>query len=295
MTDIRYRRLMLDTLHAAAYVKGSEDITDQSLRKALTVNENLHSLGYTLRPCDIGNLAASPSLDGFYESVRELVPEVRANPMYPDFPAQVMKMPAAQFRMHQMMHYFSTYGMAFLTGEQVSRGWLPEPEAAPKTKRDQRLLKDTVLELVEEADCCAFCLKRILDRRERMTIPERDLVLLSLPEAGEEVLLSLKVRFKENLEVLFPEVVGKMAPQDAVRVLGHLCQHAGDALRSIGLLLKQRRYHLRTSEKRMLVKLLESFGENNSRENLILSARVRERNLKVLRYLDNFFLEAAAA
>ena len=294
--ELSYHKLLLSTLHMVTCAKGNpERITDETLLQALTVNENLHALGFTLRPQDIGMLAASSSIQEFYQQVKELVPEVKAAPMYPDFPNQVMEIDEAQFRLHQMMHYFSTYGLEWLTGQKVSKGWLPDVASTPKTERDDRLLKDTVLELVWEEDSRGLCLRRILGRRERLTIPEKELVLLSLPHVSEETFDGMKILFKENLELLFPEIFAKMPGKEAVRILGHLCQHTGDVLNNAAILLKKNRYHLRTAQKRMLVRLLESYPASDLRGNLILSNTKRERNLLILRHLDyNIYSRSAA-
>ena len=225
--ELSYHKLLLSTMHMVTCAKGDPDrITDETLLQALAVNENLHALGFTLRPQDIGMLATSSSMQEFYQQVKELVPEVKAEPMYPDFPIQVMEIDEAQFRLHQMMHYFSTYGLEWLTGQKVSKGWLPNVTSTPKTERDDRLLEDTVLELVWEEDSRGLCLRRILGRRERLTIPEKELVLMSLPHVSEETFDGMKILFKENLELLFPDIVAKTPGKEAVRILGHLCQPA---------------------------------------------------------------------
>ena len=120
-------------------------ITDIQMVQAVTANEELMHLGYTLRPADLIRLAGSPSLTGFAEHFRSLLPDVTAPPMYPDFPKQVMQMDEAEFRLHQMIHYFSTYGLEMLLGEEVKEGWLPKSSAAPKTRRDETLLKAKVI------------------------------------------------------------------------------------------------------------------------------------------------------
>ena len=108
---MHYHKLLLDELRVVVYEKGDASLTEQLLTKAVTVNENLKSLGCPLAPADIVALAVSPSLDRFYETVKGMMGTVNAAPMYPGFPKQVMKMNAAVFRFHQLVHYFSTYGL----------------------------------------------------------------------------------------------------------------------------------------------------------------------------------------
>lgn len=294
--DLCYRKLLFETMHMATCRKGDgAKISDKTLMKAVTVNENLHSVGLTLRPADIWMLASSASLDTFDKEVFELIPQIKAEPMYPGFPHQVMKMTEAQFRFHQMLHYFSTYGMELLTGKEVSRGWLPQAEGPQRTKEDKRLLEDTVLELVYEDEAGKVCLQRLFSRRERLTEPQLELVRLSLAKVEAEDLADIRILFKENLELVFPIVFEKMDGEDAVRILHSLCAHTGDVLNNIHLVLKKHRYHLRTSQKRMLVHLLESYSPADLRGNLILSNAKRERNLTVLKHLDyNAYSRSAA-
>ena len=92
-----FYELLLSELRMAAYEPGSpERGTDASLREAVTVNENLMSLGYTLRPDDIARLSVSGSLHGFYDRIKALVPDVTAEPMYPGFPRQDICKPFCQ-------------------------------------------------------------------------------------------------------------------------------------------------------------------------------------------------------
>ena len=97
-----FRKHLLSELHMVVYRAGDPSrIDDRCLCEAVTVNENLRSLGFVLRPVDILRLAVSPSLYTFYQDVKELVPDVKAQPMYPGFPQQVLEMSEAEFRFHQ--------------------------------------------------------------------------------------------------------------------------------------------------------------------------------------------------
>ena len=126
-----FEKLLLSELRLAAYRPGSDSpaLTDEKVAQAVTVNEELRNLGYTLAPGDLLLLAGSPSLFSFAEHFRSLLPDVTAPPMYPDFPLQVMEMEEAEFRLHQLAHYFSTYGLEKFFGVEVKRGWLPDVAA----------------------------------------------------------------------------------------------------------------------------------------------------------------------
>lgn len=282
-----FHKHLLSELHMVVYQPGDPArLNDQLLCEAVTVNENLRSLGLALKPVDILRLAVSPSLCSFYEAVKGLIPDVKAKPMYPGFPQQVMELSEAEFRFHQALHYFSTYGVELLTGTEVSRGWLPEYDGPERTENDTRLLETNVVELVSEDATAIATLKILLGRRERLTNPELELVLESAANCTPEQMQGLKVRFKENLELLFPMLLQKADRETALKTLRVICSHSGDVLRCSMAYLRGRKYHLRTSEKKLLVKLLESYPVWNLRQNLMQSNALRERNLVVLQHLD---------
>ncbi|MBO7252886.1 MAG: hypothetical protein J6V25_09720 [Oscillospiraceae bacterium] len=282
-----FHKHLLSELHMVVYQPGDPSrLNDRLLCEAVTVNENLRSLGYVLRPEDLLRLAVSSSLYDFYQQVKRLVPEVKAQPMYPGFPRQVMEMSEAEFRFHQMLHYFSTYGVELLTGAEVARGWLPAYNGPERTESDTRLLDAAVVELVSAQDAPIEALKILLGRRERLTNPEQELVLESAAACTAEQMQGLSVRFKENLELLFPMVLEKADRETALRTLQMLCSHCGDVLRCSADYIRSRKYHLRTSEKKLLVKLLESYPVWNLRQNLMQSNSLRERNLLTLKHLD---------
>ena len=195
--DLSYRKLLLSTMHMVTCRKGDgAKISDKTLMKAVTVNENLHSVGLTLRPADIWMLASSDSLDTFDKEVFELVPQIKAEPMYPGFPQQVMEMSEAEFRLHQGIHYFTTYGMESLLGKEVSRGWLPEDNGPERYQDDTELLESKVIELVSEQEASLAVMKTLLSRRERLTNPELALILECAPLCSAEKMKELKVRFE---------------------------------------------------------------------------------------------------
>ena len=88
-----FEKLLLSELRLAAYTAGTDETPpdDGKIVQAMTVNEELRNLGYTLTPADLMRLACSPSLAGFAQHFRSLLPEVLAPPMYPDFPLQIIQ------------------------------------------------------------------------------------------------------------------------------------------------------------------------------------------------------------
>lgn len=280
------RKLLLTELNVASYIPGNEtSLTNEDLMRAVTVNENLASLGYTLRPDDIVKLATSASRDSFYEELKAVLPDVKAKPMYPNFPTQVMEMDEAEFRFHQMLHYFSTYGCELFSGVEVHKGWLPEVEDTAKTQEDAKLLELTVLELMAENKICNYALSHILSKCERMTLPETEIIKMTVSQVSAAQLEKLNVKFKENIEIVF-DLALTLDRTEGIRVLGAVCAHTGDVLDNIHRVLKQKKYHFSTSMKKTFVKLLETYKVADFRANLMKSKKERERNLLILQKLD---------
>ena len=284
---MNYKKLLLDELRFVTYEKRNSELTDELLTKAVTVNENLQSLGYMLNPADIVSLAVSPSLDGFYENVRDMMDTVDADPMYPGFPQQVMEIDEAVFRFHQLVHYFSTYGMELLFGVTAKRGWLPcEDEKTVDAKEQDIVLNAKTIKLLPVEESYNTPLHTILTRRERMTLPERAIVAEAISHVSAEQIQGLRVGFKENMNALY-EIVFDMADREAAfNFLHGLCRHTGDVLRCVDLLLGKNKYHFHTAQKRFLVKLLESYPAKDFRANLVLSGKGADRNILLLNFLD---------
>ncbi len=283
---MNYHKLLLDELRFVVYEKGDASLTEELLTKAVTLNENLKSLGYMLSPADIAALAVSPSLDGFYESVKSMMGRVDAAPMYPGFPRQVMDMEEAVFRFHQAVHYFSTYGLELLFGVEVGKGWLPCPEDSDKADEQESVLPEKVIRLLPAQEAYILPLRTILSRKERMTIPERQIVSEAIAHISVEEADSLDVRFKENMNAVYAIVFGMDDRDAAFRILRGLCRHTGDVLRCIDVLLGKHKFHFRTTQKCFLVKLLESYPEKDFRANLVLSGKNARRNILLLNYID---------
>ena len=281
-----YDKLLLTELRLAVYEKGDAELNDALLAKAVTLNENLRTLGYVLAPADLLRIAVSPSLCGFYDQISAMLDTVPAEPMYPGFPYEVMQMSEAVFRFHQLLHYFSTYTLEAISGEPVSRGWLPNEGRKSSTSPQRRVLEAKTLRLLPEESRYLTPFQVILSRRERMTLPEQEIVSTAVRHLDADMLAGAKVGFKENLNTLYAVLIEMEDREAAFRMLRALCQHSGDALRCVDVLLRRYHYHFRTNEKRFLVKLLESYSVQDFRANLILSGRRAERNILLLQYLD---------
>ena len=69
-------------------------------------------------------------------------------------------------------------------------------------------------------------------------------------------------------------------------MLNALCKHTGDVFKCIDYTLTRCKYHFRTAQKRVLVRLLEQYPLNDFKENIILSNKKANRTELLLRYLD---------
>ena len=287
--ELTLEKLLLSELRIAVYKKNEDtsyELTDEAMTAVVTVNEELGQLGYTLRPQDLAALAKSPSLSDFPQHFRSLLQFVEAEPMYPDFPRQVMAMDEAEFRFHQLMHYFSTYGVEDLLGVEVSRGWMPDMDKTEKTKQDEILLDAKVIELLPEEEAPLVAAKRVLSRRNRLNDPDREIVTLAIPLLTPEDLGGIKVPFKENLTELFEAILKSSSGDRGLRLWRQMCSHTGDVIKCVRGILPRHDYHFRTSQKKAIVRLLESYPADDFSANLILSRGKREKSLEVLQFVD---------
>ena len=279
----KLRELFLSELRIVPFKAGEKEVTDELLVEAMTLNENLKTLGYTLSAKGIIQIAHSDSLRHLYNQVKECIGTVPAKPMYPNFPQQVMNMDEATFRFHQIVHYFSTYGMEKLLGVSVKKGWLPDVEDTEKTEKDTTLLKAKVVELVDQNAACFISTQRILSKRERITDKERDILRMALPCISGEEMSTLQIPFKQNMMLVFYTIfISDM--ENKVELLKNLCKHTGDVLKCMDYALTRCKYHFRTSEKRLLVHLLESYPVEDFKANLILSSKKAKRYELLISY-----------
>lgn len=246
-------------------------LTNENLAKAVTLNENLSDLGFTFSPKDIVRIASSSNLDCLYDEIKSFIPNVKAKPMYPDFPTQVMEMDEAVFRFHQMFHYMSTYGIEGYLGVEVSKGWLPEVEETEKTENDETLLDKKVLEAATEKEALSIVNEKVIKKAERFTLPEKELAFYV---ASTNLDIINDVPFKENISILCNEYISDSSEMGYV-VVKKFCKHPGDVFKVLKNYLKATKYkNLPTSRKRMFVKLLESYPAESLYENIYPSYKV---------------------
>lgn len=285
---MNFNQLLFSELRLVCISDNSSELHEASLVKAMTVNEELLQLGYTLSPKDLVRLSKTLGVDNFADRVRSYIGDVKAKPMYPNFPSQVMALDEAVFRFHQLVHYMSTYGIEDFTGAKVTRGWLPETSDTEKVVSDETILSAQVIALVDVKDEYILPYRKILSRTERMDDKQRLIVLECLKKLTAEQLGSIKIPFKQNLLDVF-YFIFTSSDLDSDKKLEHLhsiCQHTGDVWKCMDYALTCEKYHFKTSQKRLIVKLLESFPISDFKANLILSNKKGERTILMLKFID---------
>ena len=198
-----YNQLLFSELRLVCISDGNAELSDTALVKAMTANEELLHLGYTLSPKDIIRLSKSLGVDSFVQRVKSYIGDVKALPMYPNFPSQVMALDEAVFRFHQILHYLSTYGIEEITGAKVSRGWLPEMADTEKTTPDTTLLAAKVISLVDVKDEYILPYRKILSVTERMDDKQRLIIRECVKKLSAQQLSSVEIKFKQNLLDVF--------------------------------------------------------------------------------------------
>ncbi|MBQ6041074.1 MAG: hypothetical protein IJL32_09915 [Oscillospiraceae bacterium] len=283
-----YDQLLFSELRLVSVSMNAVPLCEENILRAMTTNEELLALGYTLAPKDIVTLAKSADLTDFAARVRSYLGDVKAKPMYPDFPSQVMEMDEAVFRFHQMIHYLSTYGIEEITGMSVTRGWLPEMQETEKTEPDDKLLAAKTIALIGSDEKYTAPFRRILTKTERMNNKECMMIAECAKHLTAEEMAGVRVTFKQNLLIVFHTVFADEALSSAEKAafLRAVCQHTGDVWKCLDYTLTRSHFHLRTAQKRLTVKLLESFPLWDFRSNLILSGKKRERTLLMLKFID---------
>lgn len=287
MTNISYDSLIFSEFRTVAIAAAKNEVDEASLVKAMTVNEELKALGYTLSPADVITLSKSNSLNTFYAQVKGLIGDVKAAPMYPNFPNEVLALDEAQFRFHQMLHYLSTYGLEQFTGAPVVKGWLPHPDTEEKSEEDTVLLKSKVIELIPEDEKYSRFFKKILSKAERMTDKEKMIVKEAAANIPVEQMCSVSVRFKQNLfDVFYTIFISDLDADRKKKMLHSICQHTGDVWKCLDYTLTRQKFSLKTSQKRLFVKLLESYPVSDLENNILLSDKKGKRVGLLLNYIS---------
>lgn len=321
-----YLKLLFSEFRFVVADKGQVPLSNEALTKAMTLNTNIESLGFTFTAKDIVEVISTmENPEEIYEAINSYVSVVKAKPMYPDFPSQVMGMDEAQYRFDQLMHYDSTYGAMlrasllqlamgltmgldteYEIGElpseyempeglhseyKISKGWLPAVEDTEKTTEDKTLLKAKVLEIIPSEMMYTLPVQRILAKRERMSSSDEMIIKYAIDNYRGAMadLIPEKIEFKENILILVDNICNiRILENDSKKkeLLTTVCQHTGDVLRCIEYRLQKSHYHLSRPEKRLWVSVLEQYSEIDLECNLMLSNKKASSNIRLLQFID---------
>ena len=281
MNKQSYLKLLFSEFRFVVADKGQVPLSNEALTKAMTLNTNIESLGFTFTAKDIVEVISTmENPEEIYEAINSYVSVVKAKPMYPDFPSQVMEMDDAQYRFDQLMHYDSTYGAMLrasllqlamgltmgldteyeigelpseykVSGElpseyKISKGWLPAVEDTKKTVDDKTLLKAKVLEIIPSEKMYTLPVHRILSKRERMSSSDELIIKYAIDNYRGAMadLIPEKIEFKENILILVNNICIMENDSKKKELLTAVCQHTGDVLRCIEYRLQKTHYHL---------------------------------------------------
>lgn len=283
--DLLFRELRMvaveESEDAVLVGEDSYALASKDILKALTLDENLKSLGYCFTP-DSFPLLCHSNIDSLFEDIKGYVGDVKAEPMYKGFPNEVMEMDEGTFRFHQILHYMSTYGLEFFTGCEVRKGWLPESVDIKRDKADTFKTELKQIEAISADDKYFKPALTILARKTRLTEAGKHLIAEAVKHLTFEQLQELQIPFKENVQALFD--LG-MQEKD-LRLLITACKNPMDAFKCIREVLDDNGWHLRTSQKRIIAKLLDNFDDRSFEENLIYSNSRREMVIRILDHID---------
>lgn len=214
-------------------------LTSDSFAKAVTMNENLKAYGYTLSSEDIIRVSKLKIfqdgqfyLDGF---VKEYEPEIKTDPMYPDFPKQVLGMSEVSLLFDQLIHYMSFALNEANPDTKNIKAWLPPVEKTKKIKPDKKLLQAKKISLISEKEFVQN-LQELIKKRERWSLPEQELIKLSIHMLKED---HYSLGFKENLQGLMYDVlITHPNRKKAKKILQKFAQNPMDVLDTIEFIYK---------------------------------------------------------
>lgn len=270
---MRFDKLLLTELRVLREPLDLAKVEKPDFESAIIDNENLNALGYQLKPEGILRLAniyaANPELVPLYERIIQLEPEIKVLPMYPNFPAQVLEMSEYEFRVHQLIHYATTYGLEEEFGIAVKRGWLPETSHIKERTEDVQVADLKVLDYLSNQELEELVANNLIGRKERLEEKELEIAKFMIQNSN---MVIKEIPFKENIASLFADSILSGTSEernDTFGVLSNVFKHPGDVLDFLEELIVLNKYkHFSTSVKRAFVNLIESFAADSIEENL---------------------------
>lgn len=236
----RLNQLIFQVMRSFVIEDSAEgEFTSYFFAKAMTMNENLKSYGYTLTPEDIIKVSklkvfqeGQLYLDAF---IKEYEPEIKTDPMYPDFPQQVLEMSDVALLFDQMMHYIS-FALNEANPETAHiKAWLPPVEKTKKTNPDKKLLEAKRVSLISEKEFIGK-LEELIHKRERWSTPEQELIRLSIHLLKDN---HYSLGFKENLQgIMYDVLITQPNIKKARKILQKFAQNPMDVLDTIEYIYK---------------------------------------------------------
>lgn len=178
-----------------------------------TFNRNLNSLGYTMTPELMGALAGMEEKDLFRLSgkvFRILKARVGAHrvyqPMYPNFPKQVMEASEAELYFNALLHYFGSF-LADVTGVPIR--FLPEYKKEARPDLPESEIQVRVLRLGDEKDFDSI-FTTLAAANGSLSPSDREILTWFVDQKKKKVVSSLlpeSIPQKENLAFLVGEFV----------------------------------------------------------------------------------------
>lgn len=269
-----FKSLFTELRIVQSNVNGSKEPEAQAYMSAAADLNNLNALGFNLNKSSFLKLArdyqADQNMTPLYQKVKDLVPEVEASPMYPNFPLQVKEMDEATFRNNQLAHYFSVYGMKELFSVEVKKGWIPETKEVKERKEDEQLVDLKVIDYLNESEVDNVVKNKLISKKERLTPAEMAIAAYYVAKPNRDKIT--EIPFKENINPLFAEAFTSndlKVRAETKEELKSIFKHAGDVLDFLEFIVVGNKYkHLTTSVKRAFVELLEHYGVESLEENL---------------------------
>ena len=288
-----FDRILFDALRAVPITRKETEVLlcDKTLCDAVSFNDFLISkYNLTLSPEDLLKVVRNEAIDELSEKLARInalsyEKMAHARTMYTAKQAQTID--TAVFRFHQYLHYMSTYGVEFYTGEPVSRGWLPyETDSETELTEDIKIAKATRISVIFEDEKYDYIYRKVAKTRNRATAAEKQLFEEAVHHVSLDIITTSPIAFKENIPFVFTMLFDTLSGEDRIKALHAVCANTNDALRCVNKILDSRKWNLKTTEKRALVKLLETYPVSDFTGNLMPSNKRREKNLALLKHLD---------
>ena len=216
--------LALKKLSAVVWETPAEKATDTNPSLVLTLNANLMSLGYCLSPTlfDTFNRMSAAEVALLGEEMLSVLntlkgSHVKHQPMYPNFPQQVIRADDVELYLNAIVHYFSL------------GTWQPDYQELPR----KFAFEYTKFQAIEQISLSQFqgLFTTLLSSRDSLSADDKTIVQWFLREAGHEPLpLPDEIPFHENKCLVSAHWLGKgiditpliKTTTDILRLVTHL-------------------------------------------------------------------------